>query len=60
MALEMESAAQQGETAGFDPENQPGQALMRGTVVHCKHKIGETEAHLRGSNMPAKQQEREH
>jgi hypothetical protein len=60
MALEMESAAQQGETVGFDPDSQPGQASMRRTMVHCNHKIGETEAHLWGSNMPAKQQEREH
>ena len=60
MAQEMESATQQGETEGFDPEGQPDQALTRGTVVHCKHTRGEAEAHLRGSNMPAKQQEREH
>ena len=56
MALEKESAAQQGETVGFDPDGQPGQALMRGTMVHSNHKEAEFEAHLRGSHMPAKQQ----
>ena len=56
MALEEESAAQQGEIVGFDPDGQPGQALMRGTMVHSNPKEAKYEAHLRGSHMPAKQQ----
>ena len=60
MALEKEPAAQQSETVGFDPDGQPGQALMRGTMVHSNPKEAELEAHLRGSHMPAKQQQGEY
>ena len=55
LALEKESAARQGETVGFEPGGQPGQALMRGIMVHSNYKKAEYEAHLRGFHMLAKQ-----
>ena len=60
MAMETESATKQGEIVGSDPTGQPGQALMRGAMVHSKHKEAESESHLWRAHMPAKQQERQH
>ena len=54
MASEKEPGAKQGEPVSSDPDGQPGQGLMRGTMVHSEHKEAEFESHLWRAHMPAK------